>query len=60
MAWLARRSRLAVRVLLAGAALAAVAGCAVGPNYVPPELETPDAWELELSRGLRSGERLSL
>jgi NodT family efflux transporter outer membrane factor (OMF) lipoprotein len=31
-------------------------GCAVGPNYVEPEIETPDQWQLELTRGLGSGQ----
>jgi len=32
------------------------AGCAVGPDYARPEIETPDAWHQELVRGLDSGE----
>jgi NodT family efflux transporter outer membrane factor (OMF) lipoprotein len=43
-------------VCTALAALVPAVGCAVGPNYVPPEPETPDAWELELTRGLREGQ----
>ncbi|MBW2712410.1 MAG: efflux transporter outer membrane subunit [Deltaproteobacteria bacterium] len=31
-------------------------GCAVGPNYVPDEPETPDVWHQELTRGLATGE----
>ena len=31
-------------------------GCAVGPDYVEPEIETPDQWRVELSRGLDRGE----
>jgi len=31
-------------------------GCAVGPDYVEPEIETPDQWRVELSRGLERGE----
>lgn len=31
-------------------------GCAVGPNYVPPEPDLPDAWHIELTRGLESGD----
>ncbi len=31
-------------------------GCAVGPDYRPPEPELPDAWHLELTRGLEEGE----
>jgi NodT family efflux transporter outer membrane factor (OMF) lipoprotein len=31
-------------------------GCTVGPDYVPPETEVPDAWHLELVRGLSEGE----
>lgn len=36
-----------------------LAGCArpftVGPDYVPPELFIPDAWQQELTRGLAEG-----
>lgn len=38
------------------AALLALAGCAVGPDYREPELELPDAWHQELVRGLSAGE----
>jgi NodT family efflux transporter outer membrane factor (OMF) lipoprotein len=38
------------------AALAALAGCAVGPDYVAPDPELPDVWHMELSRGLEGGE----
>jgi len=31
-------------------------GCAVGPNYVEPEIETPDQWQIELTRGLDRGQ----
>jgi NodT family efflux transporter outer membrane factor (OMF) lipoprotein len=40
--------------LLLGCAIAV--GCAVGPDYTPPEPEVPDAWHLELSRGLDEGQ----
>ena len=40
--------------LLLPAAL--LSACAVGPNYVPPELETPDAWQQELADGFQAGE----
>ncbi|MGH6903119.1 MAG: TolC family protein, partial [Geminicoccaceae bacterium] len=33
-----------------------LAGCAVGPDYVPPSTEVPDLWNQELSRGLVDGE----
>jgi NodT family efflux transporter outer membrane factor (OMF) lipoprotein len=39
---------------LLGCALAL--GCAVGPDYEAPEPELPDAWHLELTRGLESGD----
>ncbi len=32
------------------------AGCAVGPNYAPPEPEVPDRWHEELARGLAEGQ----
>ena len=46
------------RTLLALCALALllVSGCAVGPNYAKPELDTPDAWHQELVRGLGTGD----
>ena len=31
-------------------------GCAVGPDYQTPEPELPDAWHLELTRGLEEGD----
>ena len=37
-------------------ALVPVASCAVGPRYVPPEPELPDAWNQQLVRGLVEGE----
>jgi len=33
-----------------------IAGCAVGPNYRVPEIETPDAWHQALAAGLQEGE----
>jgi NodT family efflux transporter outer membrane factor (OMF) lipoprotein len=37
-------------------ALLVASGCAVGPNYVEPEIETPDQWRVELTRGLDRGQ----
>jgi multidrug efflux system outer membrane protein len=31
-------------------------GCVVGPDYVRPELPTPDLWHQDLARGLEEGE----
>jgi multidrug efflux system outer membrane protein len=31
-------------------------GCAVGPNYEPPEIQTPDVWHQELTAGLGEGD----
>ena len=31
-------------------------GCAVGPDYAKPELQTPDRWHQELSKGLAGGQ----
>lgn len=45
------RSRVAP-VLLASAAGLALSGCKVGPDYVPPEVETPDAWAAPREAGL--------
>ncbi len=33
-----------------------IPGCAVGPDYVAPEPEMPDAWHEELARGLAGGQ----
>jgi NodT family efflux transporter outer membrane factor (OMF) lipoprotein len=37
-------------------ALLVAAGCAVGPNYVPPQTDAPDLWHVELMKGLAEGE----
>jgi NodT family efflux transporter outer membrane factor (OMF) lipoprotein len=37
-------------------ALLAAAGCAVGPNYEPPQTDAPDLWHVELMKGLAEGE----
>jgi NodT family efflux transporter outer membrane factor (OMF) lipoprotein len=37
-------------------ALLVALGCAVGPNYVEPAIETPDRWQVELTRGLDRGQ----
>jgi len=34
-----------MKFLMAGFSAALVAGCAVGPNYVRPEIETPGRWQ---------------
>jgi NodT family efflux transporter outer membrane factor (OMF) lipoprotein len=45
-----------VKVAIAGVALL-LAGCLrVGPDYIPPPLETPDRWHRDLTRGLQSGD----
>ena len=31
-------------------------GCAVGPDYVPPEPEMPDAWSQRATEGLKEGQ----
>jgi len=31
-------------------------GCTVGPDYVKPEISTPDAWHMKLTKGLNSGQ----
>ncbi|MEN8151622.1 MAG: TolC family protein, partial [Planctomycetota bacterium] len=36
--------------------LALLAGCTVGPDYVRPEIETPDEWNQELAEGLEPGD----
>jgi len=35
--------------------LALITGCTVGPDYVKPEIKTPDAWHTELIGPFRSG-----
>ena len=42
------------RAFLTGALLA-VAGCAVGPDYVEPKEAVPDLWRMQLTRGLGEG-----
>jgi NodT family efflux transporter outer membrane factor (OMF) lipoprotein len=49
----AQVGRSGLRALVAAGFLA---GCAVGPDYVPPRTEVPDLWEQELSRGLVDGQ----
>ena len=38
------------------AALALATGCAVGPDYTRPEPALPDAWHIDLTRGLAAGD----
>ncbi len=33
-----------------------ICGCTVGPDYVKPDIPTPDAWHMELTKGLESGQ----
>jgi len=33
-----------------------ICGCTVGPDYVKPDISTPDAWHIELTKGLNSGQ----
>lgn len=33
-----------------------ISGCVVGPDYVKPDISTPDAWHMELTKGLESGQ----
>jgi NodT family efflux transporter outer membrane factor (OMF) lipoprotein len=47
-------SSVSLRLLVAAAALA-VSGCLVGPDFVAPDREVPDAWRAELESGLDSG-----
>lgn len=47
------------KLLLTVAAIAcifAVIGCTVGPDYVQPETETPDAWHAAAVEGLENGD----
>ena len=36
--------------------LASFTGCTVGPDYVRPEIKTPDFWHQELAAGLERGD----
>jgi len=50
-----RSARLTFRTAtlpLAGVAISLSQGCMVGPDYRPPELETPDAWHSTLMEGM--------
>lgn len=53
------RSSPHIRVLLCAAArvaaVLALAGCAVGPDYETPEARVPDRWHFELTEGLQEG-----
>ena len=44
------------RILVVVVSAVAVAGCAVGPNYVKPEPAVADAWHEKLARGLTTGD----
>lgn len=48
-----RRDR---RRVIAAALCGLISGCAVGPDYQAPDIRTPDAWHVELVRGLERGE----
>lgn len=50
--WQGSSVRSALLATLAFATLF-VAGCAVGPNYVSPELSAPDQWNAEMADGLK-------
>jgi NodT family efflux transporter outer membrane factor (OMF) lipoprotein len=41
---------------VAATALLLAAGCTVGPDYIPPEPETPDSWHIQLTQGLAQGQ----
>ena len=47
------RPRLAFTALLTAAV---ITGCRVGPDYVPPDVDLPDAWHRKLAEGLSSGD----
>ena len=42
--------------MIAVACALALGGCTVGPNYVEPEIEPPDAWHTAAVEGLEDGE----
>ena len=53
----AERAWAPARVFVSGAlAFALLLGCAVGPDYAPPETRMPDRWHHELVRGLSEGQ----
>ena len=45
----------ALMMVVVGSALA-VSGCTVGPDYVEPEIQPPDAWHAAAVEGLEEGE----
>lgn len=50
------RAHCSARVAAVWLACSLLAACTVGPDYVAPEPETPDAWHVELTRGLTAGQ----
>ncbi len=50
------RARTPVRAVTLVLACGLLGACTVGPDYVEPEPVTPDAWHLELTRGLSDGQ----
>ena len=42
-------------VLAAAVLILSVAGCSVGPDYVAPQYDVPDAWHTSAARGVTDG-----
>lgn len=51
-----RAKRNPSRLFVMALALLALAGCAVGPNYVSPDIPAPADWSRELRRGLTAAQ----
>jgi len=51
-----KTSRARLRAFLAVAAMFVAAGCAVGPDYVPPDTRLPEAWHTPMRAGLVGGD----
>jgi NodT family efflux transporter outer membrane factor (OMF) lipoprotein len=52
----AARARICVHVAALALSGSLLGACTVGPDYVEPRPATPDAWHLELTRGLSDGQ----
>lgn len=48
--------RTLIWILIPLGTMAALAGCAAGPNYKTPQIQTPDAWHETATKGLAQGQ----
>ncbi|UCD29204.1 MAG: TolC family protein [Planctomycetota bacterium] len=54
--WGINRRALHKSLLLGFLAFSLLQGCAVGPDYEPPEIQVPDIWHQSLTKGLNEGQ----